>query len=291
MYRLLLLHILLLATLMGAFARNHTAADPVVMKIDKQQVRLSEFEYFYRKNNAQMLDSIDARHYLTLFIDYKLKVAEALTERIDTTQAFIDEFEAYSRELAAMPADSASARELDCLLKEYHDGLLLFEVSSKNVWERANNDTEGLNAYFEANRDKYAWDVPRYKGLVLCAGNDSILTKAVEFAQKEIEGGATDDALADGLKTQYGESVKLRRIVAAKGDNPISDFLGWDVPYAGKVRVAALRQSVISAPESMADVRSQVLSDYQASLESAWLGQLRKKHKVKVYTKRLKHLL
>ena len=40
------------------------------------------------------------------------------------------------------------------LMNEYRDGMLLFEISNRKVWDKAATDTAGLRAYFEANRAK-----------------------------------------------------------------------------------------------------------------------------------------
>lgn len=68
-----------------------------------------------------------------------------------------------AREMAK--ADLATTEpEYANLMNEYHDGILLYEISDREVWNRPNADTEGLTRYFEAHRKDYTWDKPRYKG-------------------------------------------------------------------------------------------------------------------------------
>ncbi|MDR0413538.1 MAG: peptidylprolyl isomerase, partial [Dysgonamonadaceae bacterium] len=57
--------------------------------------------------------------------------------------------------------------EFKNLMQEYRDGILLFEVSNKEVWEKASSDTEGLSNYFGENKSKYAWADPHWKGYVI----------------------------------------------------------------------------------------------------------------------------
>ena len=38
------------------------------------------------------------------------------------------------------------------LMQEYRDGILLFEVSDREVWSRASSDTAGLEACFELSK-------------------------------------------------------------------------------------------------------------------------------------------
>ncbi|MDR1683065.1 MAG: peptidylprolyl isomerase, partial [Candidatus Symbiothrix sp.] len=75
--------------------------DPVVMTINGKDVKKSEFEYIYNKNNNE--DALDKRsldEYITLFRNFKLRVAEAETQGLDTTAAFHKELNEYRSQLA-----------------------------------------------------------------------------------------------------------------------------------------------------------------------------------------------
>ena len=76
------------------------AKDPVLMKINGDNVKLSEFEYLYHKNNQQQIEKESLEQYLERFKIYKLKVADAKAAGIDTTKAFIAEFAKYRNDLA-----------------------------------------------------------------------------------------------------------------------------------------------------------------------------------------------
>ena len=71
--------------------------------------------------------------------------------------------------------------ELKYLVKEYHDGLLLFEECSRNVWEPASKDTTGLKSYFKANRKKYAWKEPHFRGMVYYCKNQADVKAVRKF--------------------------------------------------------------------------------------------------------------
>ena len=75
--------------------------DPVVITVNGQKVLRSEFEYFYNKNNDQdVAEEKTFDEYVDLFVNYKLKVQEALSRGIDTTQAYINELAGYRKQLA-----------------------------------------------------------------------------------------------------------------------------------------------------------------------------------------------
>ena len=48
--------------------------------------------------------------------------------------------------------------EYKALLNEYREGILLFDITNQNVWNKAVNDTVGLNQYFIDNQQNYMWD-------------------------------------------------------------------------------------------------------------------------------------
>mgnify|MGYP003304124903 CR=1 FL=1 len=68
--------------------------DPVLMRVNGKEVTRSEFEYAFNKNNSNLADkgqTVD--EYLPMYIDFKLKVAEAEALRLDTLSSFKEEFE------------------------------------------------------------------------------------------------------------------------------------------------------------------------------------------------------
>ena len=93
----LLISSLLLGTAILAIAKG----DPVLMTINGKDIKLSEFEYLYHKNNQQQIEKETLEQYVDRFVLYKQKVADAEAAGIDTTSLFIKEFEGYQKDLAA----------------------------------------------------------------------------------------------------------------------------------------------------------------------------------------------
>lgn len=180
------------------------------------------------------------------------------------------------------------------LLNEYRDGILLYEISNRNVWEKSTKDTEGLEKYFKANLDKYAWEKPKFKSTVIFATNDSVLNLAVAYADSIP--GATPADFTAAMRKRFGRDIKIERVVAAEGENAITDYLGF-----GKQRpaqessqkwraYAAYKGRVIAQPEEAADVRGAAVTDYQTALDKEWVKSLHDKYKVKVNDKVFKKL-
>ncbi|MDE6158035.1 MAG: peptidylprolyl isomerase, partial [Muribaculaceae bacterium] len=94
----------LLAAVMAAVAVLPALAkdaDPVLLTVDGHDVRVSEFEYLYNKNKSQQLQPQTIDEYLQMFIEYKLKVADAERAGLQNTPEFRSEYNKYQAELAA----------------------------------------------------------------------------------------------------------------------------------------------------------------------------------------------
>lgn len=177
------------------------------------------------------------------------------------------------------------------LVNEYHDGILLFEISNRNVWDRSTKDKEGLDKYFKAHKDKYHWNAPKYKGYIVFATSDSIMNEAKSYLAGNKPAA---DELSKDLRRKFGKEVKAEKVLAAKGENAIVDaavFGGAKPEKSGRwTSYFPYDGNVIDQPQEASDVRGAVTADYQNELENAWIKTLKSKHKVKINKKVLETL-
>lgn len=175
------------------------------------------------------------------------------------------------------------------LYQEYHDGIMLFEVSSKAVWDKAQQDTVGLNAFFERNRAKYNWDQPHFKGAFIeCADDPALVAKLKDIYEHNDYLAAAElvkrEVLTDTLLTPDPKKPRFHIVngLYNPGDNATVDQqqLHLDAkptPKSAMPVQMTYGRVLPTGPEMAADIRGQVVSDYQNELEEQWVAQLREK--------------
>jgi peptidyl-prolyl cis-trans isomerase SurA len=176
--------------------------------------------------------------------------------------------------------------EFKNLMQEYRDGILLFEVSNNEVWEKASSDTDGLTKYFDENKSKYAWNEPHWKGYVILVKDAATMKKL----QKEIKKMSDEDAvqyLSDKYKTEETPVVKVEKGLFTKGQNKFVDetiFNMGKAEFPENFQAFFLLGKLLPEyPDSYMDVRGLVVTDYQDYLEQKWLKSLNEKYHVIIY--------
>ena len=181
---------------------------------------------------------------------------------------------------------SAKDMDLKYLIQEYHDGLLLYEISNQTVWDKAAKDELGLANYFQKNKKKYSWDEPRYKGIAYHV-KDKADVKAVKKSVKGLPFSQWADQLRKTFNNDSIIRIRVEKGIFKKGDNAVIDKM----VFKKDTTVTSLQDYPIDAvfgkllkkgPEEYQDVRALVVADYQEELEKAWVEDLRKRYSVVV---------
>ena len=191
-------------------------------------------------------------------------------------------------------ADSLSAAdpEMRYLIQEYHDGLLLYDISNQLVWDKAAKDEQALASYFKKHKKKYAWDEPRYKGMAYHV-KDPADVKAVAKCVKKLKFDDWNEALRSTFNNDSILRIRVEKGLFKKGDNKLIDrevFKVKDV-QVDSVKgfpIDAVYGKLLKKPQDYTDVRALVVNDLQDEMERAWVADLRKKYAVIVNEEVLK---
>jgi len=166
------------------------------------------------------------------------------------------------------------------LLTEYKEGILLFTIMEKEVWNRGSEDTLAMRKFYNENRSKYtAGD--RVHGRVFTTTDKNFL----EEIKIKISNG--DSLKKDDLK-KFKSITPFRNY--ARGDNKAVDKAAWsiglhDAESDGNYYLVEIDNLVPPGIKTMEESRAQVVGDRQDSLEKKWLEELRRRYPVKINNK------
>lgn len=192
---------------------------------------------------------------------------------------------------------TANDIQLTYLIQEYHDGLLVYEVSKRNVWDAAEKDRAALEEVFKRNRKSLKWEKPRFVGYIVGAQNKKLAKRARKLLLKGIPANMD---IREFLHAPFNkDSVVVAakgRYIVQKGENSTIDHLAFGVKTSkvyllhDDMPVTMLAGRIEKRPKSFEDARSEVLEIRQKQLEEAWLQQLRSSHRVTINQEVLKSI-
>ena len=172
------------------------------------------------------------------------------------------------------------------LMKEYHDGILLFEVSNHEVWEKAIKDKKGLEKYFKQNRKNYTWSEPRYRGFVVKCKDEATAKRL----NKEIK-RMNPDSVVNYVRTKVNNDsitfATIERGLWKQGENSHVDLTQFkqtntQIEVNEKLPIVITIGKKLKKPETYIDVRGTITADYQNHLEKLWIENLRNKYTVEI---------
>lgn len=167
------------------------------------------------------------------------------------------------------------------LIREYYDGLLLYEVSNREVWDRGAKDKEGLAAFFAKNKKRYKWDQPRFHGIVYHT-RDSADIQRVKDCVSAIDYDQWASTLRETFNADTIRRIRVEKGLFVPGANAYVDRLvfGRDTTVAPvkNYPYTDVYGRLKKQPEEYTDVRGLVTADYQEYLERQWVAALRKRY-------------
>jgi peptidyl-prolyl cis-trans isomerase SurA len=182
--------------------------------------------------------------------------------------------------------------EFKALVNEYHDGIILYEIMSDKVWNKASKDTVGLKEFFAQNRDNYKWP-KRLDATVYECLNKQIADKVAGMLKNDT---ITSKHVLEVINKDSELNLKVRM---NKFDIEQTSFLksanlkkGLNAAYEfeGKFYVVKVTDVLEPMRKEYSEAKGVATSDYQNFLEKTWLEELTKNHPIKVNSEVLYNL-
>ena len=235
----------------------------VLFKLQKQNYKISDFVEYIKKNESAQPFMSEGSYAYQLYDEFLKESAFAYED------AHLEE----------------KYPDFKLLVQEYHDGILLFDLMDKEVWKKAELDTAGIKAFYEANKNEYMWG-KRVKTILVNVNNEENLPRMEELIRQDLKA----DSLKAIVKSEGLKGVTIKSPYFQQGDNVDIDETEW---VAGTIRVipstvdkstkiVKILEVREPEPKTYREARGIITSAYQTKLESDWLEALKAKYPVTV---------
>lgn len=170
------------------------------------------------------------------------------------------------------------------LVQEYHDGMLLFDLTDRIIWSNTSKNEAGLKQYFADNKHEYMWGerVDLYTYVCKDAGAADKLMKMLT-STKLPKPSASE--LSKILNKKDTLTLKYSSRLIEKGSQDLPSEVKWVDGFVVRKddrTVYHVREMIKPQEKQLNDCKGQVIADFQKHLEEQWIRTLRKKYKVSI---------
>lgn len=186
--------------------------------------------------------------------------------------------------------------DFKALMREYEEGILLFEATKMLVWDKASQDTLGLQQFFEQVKQNYQWEERAETSIY------RIDITAKDQAQEIWNYSKThnpDETLAH-FNTAEKSVVSVEERVHEKNKSDALKAMSWVAASLSPVMEHTSRkyftynkiEKILPAGQkTLQEARGYVVADYQDYLEGKWVATLREEYPVDINQKVLEGII
>lgn len=169
------------------------------------------------------------------------------------------------------------------ILKEYRDGLLLFDLMEKEIWNKASKDSVGLEAYYQKHKAKYQWN-DRVDVVIATSANEEYAREAMLMMKNK----KSEEQIKQALDTNSKKNIIFTKGIFNVDDPKLPANLkleqGVSEIYSHNDAFHAINiLSVLPAGiKTLEEAKGNVINDYQTEIEANWIDGLYKRFKVEI---------
>lgn len=174
--------------------------------------------------------------------------------------------------------------EFASVMEEYRDGLLLFDLMEKEIWEKSKTDTVGLENFYKLNKSDYKWK-NRFDVTIISSTN----MDAIKKAQKMLKKGNTSEEIKTKLNINDKVLVMSNTGIFEEDNEALPKNLKFETGVSEIIKegeyyfVCQVNKILPSDYKTLEECKGKVINDYQQYLEANWVSELRKEYTVEVY--------
>jgi peptidyl-prolyl cis-trans isomerase SurA len=175
-------------------------------------------------------------------------------------------------------------KDFSNVMDEYRDGLLLFDLMEKEIWDRSKSDTIGLKSFYESQKNLYQWK-NRFDVIIASSTSMDVIKKA----QKLLKQKAAPEKIKEQLNTKDKVTVMTNVGVFEEGNDALpknlkqAEGLSEIVKEGEYYFVTMVNKFIPGGPKTLEECKGKVINDYQQHLEQNWVAELKKEFSIKTF--------
>lgn len=169
------------------------------------------------------------------------------------------------------------------VMDEYRDGLLLFDLMEKEIWNKAKTDTLGLKAFYEKHVANYQWN-PRVEANVFSSTKEEAIQQTLKFLKKK----KSIDFIKEQLNKDNKVSIMVKSGVFEEGSDALPKHQKLELGLSDVFKdgnyyfITQVTKKLPKGAKTFEETKGKVINDYQQYLESKWVDDLKKEFTIKV---------
>ncbi len=172
--------------------------------------------------------------------------------------------------------------EFAAVMDEYRDGLLLFDLMEKEIWEKSKTDTLGLKNFYDTRKMNYQWK-NRVDVIIASSTNE----KAVKEAQKMLKKGSTPEQIKEKLNTKDKVEIMTNAGTFEEGNDVLPKGMKFETGVSAVTKdgpyyfVTKVNKVLPAGVKTLEECKGKCINDYQQYLEQGWVEKLKGEFTVK----------
>jgi len=189
--------------------------------------------------------------------------------------------------------------EIKLLLKEYYEGILMFNVMEKQIWGKAQTDSVLAKKHYENNKEKYTWDKVS-KATIITFPNSFKESKITSLAKLCFKKQTKFETKVQELNNKTEEKISFNNIEKPKGKNATLDLFEWKEGVSkistenNTKTIVVFRKIETNKQKTLDEAKGEIIAEIQNELEEKWTSLIQQKYPPVLnmeQVNRLKHIL
>ena len=179
-------------------------------------------------------------------------------------------------------------KDYQALIKEYRDGILLFSLTNKEVWQKGLTDSLGQVQYFNQNLQNYQWK-NRINGYIVKINDLAKLEVARKALQNKTYDSNAFTTFESSFTSTSPDAYSIESGTFEYETHPLLSKVDLgkiyqELQHEGSTYLIILGETLPAGPKKFEEVRGPVIRDYQAQLEKKLNERLKAKFPMQINT-------